>query len=116
MEKVAYIASKKVENLELENFYEFLRGYTDIFTKNLLSTEDLTYRNLKNLINNTNIVILSGDKDSSVIIMNRSDYIGKLETMIHEGILKGTYEFTEDNTLSDLKRFQDFLYRNFKKK
>ena len=37
-----------------------------------------------------------------------------MEEMIKNGIQKGVYVETEDNTLRDLKRFQDFLYRNFK--
>ena len=45
--------------------------------------------------------------------MDKCDYIQKLEDMIEEGISKGTYERTDDTTLQDLKRFQDFLYRNF---
>ena len=45
--------------------------------------------------------------------MDKSDYIQKLEDMIEEGISKETYERTDDTTLQDLKRFQDFLYRNF---
>ena len=46
--------------------------------------------------------------------MNRSDYIEKPEVMIDSGIKKGIYEVTTDSTLQDLKRFRDFLYRNFK--
>ncbi|XP_068756063.1 uncharacterized protein [Montipora capricornis] len=60
------------------------------------------------------MVVLSGDKDSSVVIMQRADYVNKLETMIEEGITNGKYMVTEDNTLKDLKYFQDFLTRNFK--
>ena len=44
--------------------------------------------------------------------MDESDYKQKLEDLIEEGISKGTYERTDDATLQDLKRFQDFLYRN----
>ena len=46
--------------------------------------------------------------------MQRADYVNKLETMIEEGITNGKYVVTEDNTLKDLKSFQDFLTRNFK--
>ena len=48
-----------------------------------------------------------------MVIMDRSDYIQKLEDILEERISKGTYEKTDDTTLRDLKRFQDFLYRNF---
>ena len=32
--------------------------------------------------------------------------------MIDDGIMKGTYIETTDNTLKELFRFQDFVYRN----
>ena len=43
MESLAYSASKQVDPSQLENFHEFLRGYTDIFSKNVLSTNDETF-------------------------------------------------------------------------
>ena len=46
--------------------------------------------------------------------MKKSDYVTKLDTMIDDGIIKGSYvETTTDNTLKELSRFQDFIYRNF---
>ena len=47
--------------------------------------------------------------------MKKSDYVTKLDTMIEDGIIKGTYVETTDNTLKELSWFQDFLYRNFHK-
>ena len=58
---------------------------------------------------NKNIVILSGDKDSSVVIMNRIDYEQKIEKMIEEGKNEGKYAESQDTIHSDLKRFQVFL-------
>lgn len=65
--------------------------------------------------NDESRVVIPGDKDSCVIVMDKQNYIQKLEEMIHEGMEKGVYKKANDNTLRDLKRFQDFLYRNFKK-
>ena len=62
MESLAFKASKEVDNIDLENFHEFLRGYTDIFSKNVSNSEDFTYKNLKSLIHDQNIVILKGFK------------------------------------------------------
>ena len=45
--------------------------------------------------------------------MKKSDFVTKLDTMIDDGIMKGTHVETTDNTLKELSRFQDFLYRNF---
>ena len=33
MESIAYIVPDKVEQTDLENFHEFLQGYTNIFAK-----------------------------------------------------------------------------------
>ena len=44
MESLAYTTSKKVENIQLENYHEFLRGYTDMISKNVLNSEDFTYK------------------------------------------------------------------------
>ena len=65
------------------------------------------------MIQNKDIVIVKGDKGSSVVITKKSDYVTKLDTMIDDGIIEGTYVETTDNTLKELSRFQDFLYRNF---
>ena len=46
--------------------------------------------------------------------MKKSDYVTKLDTMIDDGIVEGTYVETTGNTLKKLSRFQDFLYRNFR--
>ena len=35
--------------------------------------------------------------------------------MIEDGIKNGTCADTDDTTMQDLKQFQDFLHRNFKK-
>ena len=91
-----------------------LRGYADIFTKNVFKTKDYIYHNLKNLIQEKGVIVMKGDKDSSVVILNKTDYIEKLENMVKEGIDKRTYTLTEDNTVKDLKNFKQILKRNFK--
>ena len=68
------------------------------------------------MINNNKLAVVSGDKESSVVIMTRPDYNNKLETMLSDGISKGIYAPTEDTTLKGLTLFQDFLPRNFKDK
>ena len=87
-----------------------------IFTKNIYPTKDYTYKNLKNLIENKDLVVISGDKDSCVIILKRGEYDKKSQGLIDEGITNGIYAPTVDTILNDLKKFQDFLSRNFKGK
>ena len=43
------------------------------------------------MIQNKDIVVAKGDKDSSAVIMKKSDYVTKWDTMIDDGIMKGTY-------------------------
>ena len=41
----------------------------------------------------------------------------KINRIINDGISKGAYVIEEnDNTLTELKSFQSFIYRNFKKR
>ena len=98
-----------------EDFHEFCRAYTDIFSKNVFTEKDYTYKTLKSLKSADTIAIVPGEKDSCVVVMDKVRYVNKLNEMIEEGIKNGIYEETEDTTLKDLKRFQDFLSRNFKK-
>ena len=51
------------------------------------------------MIQNKDIVVVKGDKDSRVVIMKKSDYVTKLDNMINDGIMKSTYVETTDNTL-----------------
>ena len=69
---------------------------------------------MRHLRNHKDIVLLSGDKDSSVVVMNKVDYIKKVNGMIKEGIQQGEYEMTMNTTDEDLEKFQSFLYCNFK--
>ena len=70
---------------------------------------------MKNLIKNKDLFI-SGEKDYCVVILKRSDYYKKLQSIIDEGTTNGAYAPTTDTILSDLKNVQDFLRRNFKDK
>ena len=65
------------------------------------------------MIKNKDFVVVQCDKDSSLVITKNSDYVTNLHTMTDDGIMKGTYVKTTDNTLKELSRFQDFLYGNF---
>ena len=84
-----FLADKITENLDSHkrvDFHEFLRVYVDIFTKNgLYATTDYTYKHLKRIIKDPNLVVVSGDKESCVVIMNKSDYHNKMQQMINDG-------------------------------
>ena len=101
LEIVSHRVSESINHDKLEDFHEFLRAYTDIFTKHIYATKDFTYKNLKNIIKDENIAILSGDKDLSIDIMQNDDYNHKLQQIIDEEIKIGTYTHKEDNTLNN---------------
>ena len=86
LESICQNVDKDIGQTMKEEFREFLRGYIDIFIRNMNNAKDHTYNNLKQLIKNKNLCIHSGDKDSCIIIMNQRDYIQKLEGILDEGI------------------------------
>ena len=97
-----------------EEFHQFLRNTTYTLTNNVYHTKDDTYNKTKSLRDNKNIVILSGNFDSSIVRMNKKDYDKKVEEMINEGIAQGKYEQTEHNICKKLESFQSLLNRHFK--
>ena len=54
------------------------------------------------MVQNKDIVVVKDNKDSGVVIMKKSDYVAKLDTMIDGSIMEGTYIETTDNTLREL--------------
>ena len=59
--------------------------------------------------------MVSGDKESCVALIDKTDYPDKLQKMVDDGIKNGIYKVAEDNTLKDLKLFKSFLYKKFRK-
>ena len=94
-----------------DEFYEFVGEYTDILTNNINNTKYHTCNNLKQLIKKNLCVLLGA---SCVIIMNKQDFVQKLENMCHDDIKRTIYERSIDTKRQDLETFQDLLYRNFK--
>ena len=70
--------------------------YTYVFIKNVHATKDYTYKNLKKFIEHKDLVVISGDKVSCVVILKRSDYDEELQSTIDEKITNGTYAPTTD--------------------
>ena len=99
----------------IENFHEFMLLFTDIFTNNMFTTiKDSTYHNLKDIVRDKNVMLLYGDKDSGVVVMNRTDYSSNMQKMIDDGIKNKMYEETTDNSLKDLKMFKSFCIETLK--
>ena len=98
-----------------ENFYEYLKSVTNIASNNGYRDKDNTFKLLNRLSKNENIVVLLADKQSCMVILNKTDYVNKVNAIINEGISKGKYVETVDSTHKDFQHFQDFLYRHFYK-
>ena len=64
-----------------------------------------TFKLLNRLSKYENLVVLSADKESCTVILNKTDYVNKVNAIINEGILKGKYAETADNTYKDFPRF-----------
>jgi len=105
---------KSVQNEKKEAFHEFLRGQTTIFSENVYQSRDFMFKSTKIIREDKEITLLSGDKDKSIVILMKQDYIQKAQKMIDEGTAEGKYKKCEDNTMKDLQSFKSFLYRHFK--
>ena len=57
-------------------------------------------------------VILSAYKKPCTVILNKNNCVCKVDQIVEDGITEVKYIETSDNTLFDLKRFQDFLYHH----
>lgn len=114
METLAETIDKLVPQDQKESFHEYLRKETNRLSQNVFHTNDSTFKKTKQLRNMENLTFLSGDKDSSVTILNKIDYSDKVQKMIDDGIQQGKYIKCSDNILKELQSFQSFLYRHFK--
>ena len=54
-------------------------------------------RDWKSIINHDNLEVVSGDKESCVVLMNKTGYQYKLQKMVDDGIKNGIYKVAEDN-------------------
>ena len=57
------------------------------------------------MIQNNDIIVTKGDKGSSMVLMEKSDYVTKLDVTIEDGIMEDTYIETTDNKLKELSLF-----------
>ena len=60
--------------------------------------------------------MLAADEVSCTVILNKDDYIKKVNDVIKDGIKQKKYVENTDYTCNELKHSQDFLYRHFYKR
>ena len=86
MERITEEAENCLDHDQIKNFHEFKCACTDIFTNNIFATKDYICYSLNNMIRDKDLVRLNGDKDSSIAVMNRTDYNNIIQKMIDDGI------------------------------
>ena len=57
---------------------------TNKFTQNICHTKDNTYHNLCHLRSTKDIILLSGNKDSTAVVMNKVDCVKKVNGMMND--------------------------------
>ena len=70
-------------------FMNYLRSSTKVIANNVCKDSGNTFKSLNNLQNNNIIIILSVDKETCRVILNRTDYIKKVNAMTDDGISQG---------------------------
>ena len=70
-------------------FMNYLRSSTKVIANNVYKDSDNTFKSLNNLQNNNIIIILSVDKETCTVILNRTDFIKKVNAMTDDGISQG---------------------------
>ena len=61
----------------------------------------ITLKSLSSVRKNENILVLLTDKESCTVILNKVDYINKINKIIDEGIANGKYIETSGTTHVD---------------
>ena len=67
------------------------------------------------LISDQSTLVMSGDKDSCVVILNKVTTLRNLKTWFKMALTTLPTSWLTDSTINDLQNFQNFLYRNFGK-
>jgi len=84
------------------NYFHFKKNGPLNFTAN-------EQQALKNIKNGRSIIICKPDKGQRVAILDRLDYVAKMDKILSE---KSTFvNVPKDDNLSNLEKFQNFLYR-----
>ena len=63
------------------------------------------FKSLTKLRKNENIIVLSAHKESCTGILNKTDYVNKVNKMTDGGIVSGKYIETSDTRHADVKHF-----------
>ena len=85
LESLATSLDKFADQSLKEFFHEYLRSSTNVLAKNIYSDKDATFKSLNSLRKNKDVV-LAADKESCTVILNKDDYIKKVNNIIEDRI------------------------------
>ena len=91
-----------VPDKEKKKVHELLRKMFCSLSSNVLHAEDDTFKAPKAIKNNKDIAVLPGDKNPTVVIMNKKNYVDKVQGIIDEGIFSCKYTTSVDTIIKDL--------------
>ena len=95
--------NKDISSDDKENFHELLKSATNTFPQNLYRTINNIYNVLKHLKRNKDIVLLSGDKDSSVAILDKSPVV-ILDQISYQDIWSAHWTAMNMQKFTDIKQ------------
>ena len=77
----------------------------------MFNLDDGELQAITTLRQNKSIIVCKPDKGNGVVLLNKSDYVKKMENILLD---KSKFKPSTNNILKQLKKFQGFLFR-FKK-
>ena len=73
MERLSERVENPLNKNQVEHFCEFAGANTNIFVDNAIATENYKFQNVSDINRDRHLVLLNGDKDSNVFVINRTD-------------------------------------------
>ena len=79
LETLAASLDHYVKQSNKEAFHEYLRSCRNIITKSIYADQDDTFTSLQKLRKNKDIVTISVDTESCTVILNKNNYVCKVD-------------------------------------
>ena len=103
--------NKECVKSRLRDAYRSFKEVSKISEKNLSKEE---VKALNNLVKNKDVVIQKADKGNNIVILNRSDYVSKLNQMLEDTSKFKRVNIEEGNTLNHLIHVEKRIIRLLK--
>ena len=99
----------ELKRLIINLYSKYKSGYFFAKRNKKFNINENEYNALKNLKQDSSIIICKPDKGNGVVILNKKDYVSKMETIIFD---KTKFKLVNNNNnLDQLRKFQGFIFR-----